>query len=62
MRTPEDKYDQLIFHLWPIISSPIDSFVLALDKKYHLLVFTKATDIHIRELWLAPVARDIQDY
>ena len=25
-------------------------------------VFTKATDIHFRKLWLAPVTRDIQDY
>ena len=28
----------------------------------YYLVFTKATDIHFRERWLAPVARDIHDY
>ena len=26
----------------------------------YILVFTKATDIHFRELWLAPLTRDIQ--
>ena len=30
--------------------------------KYFFLVFTKATYIHFRELWLAPVTCDIQDY
>ena len=29
---------------------------------YHLLVFTKVTNIYFHQLWLAPVARNIQDY
>ena len=38
--------------------------ILSTDNNLSILivVFTKATDIHFRKLWLAPLTRNTQDY